>query len=437
MNAIKDSFSGKWGLIFAAAGSAIGLGNIWLFPYRLGESGGATFMIPYIICLSIIGVIAVIGEITIGRLTGTGPVGAFKKALELRGKNGKAGEAFGWICVLVALVQAIAYILVVSWVVRFLAGSFTGAAFKASNSAHYFNVVEHTHVFLWIGITVFIAAVTIVKGIEKGIEKCCTFMIPAIIILLLFLAIRVAFLPNALEGYKYLFTPRWECLFDTRVWMLALGQVFYSLSLRGSTVVVYGSYANKNDDIVSSAKNIVVLDTIASIIASLLIIPAVFAFGENLNSGESLMFITMPNIFKDVPLGQFLMTLFFIAVFFAALTSLIGMLEVIVEVLQNKFKISRIWAVGVISVLAAVMCNFFVVGNIRGVMDILELHLIPICTLACGIFIFWIVPRNKVIEEIQSGHPKPLGKWIIPMGRYVFCSIVILLYILNILKSTL
>ncbi|MDR2676589.1 MAG: sodium-dependent transporter [Endomicrobium sp.] len=433
MGTIKDSFSGKWGLIFSAAGSAIGLGNIWLFPYRLAESGGATFMIPYIICLSIVGVIAVIGEISIGRLTGTGPVGAFKKALELRKKNGKIGEFFGWICVSVALVQSAGYILVVSWVIRFLVGSFVGTTFNASNSAQYFYLVEHTEEFFWICITVLIAAVTIAKGVKKGIEKSCKLMIPAIIVLLLFLAVRVAFLQNAVEGYKYLFSPKWKYLFYPKIWMLALGQVFYSLSLRGSTVVVYGSYTNKSDNIVSSAKHIVALDTIASIIASLLIIPAVFAFGENLNSGESLMFITMPNIFKNIAFGQFLMVIFFTAVFFAALTSLVGMLEVVIEVLQSRFKINRILAVCIVSVVTVFMCNFFVVGNIRKFMDVLELHLIPLCTLVCGIFIFWIVPGNKVIEEIQSGHPKPLGKWIMPMGRYTFCSIIILLYVLNVL----
>ena len=434
MSAIKDSFSSKWGLIFAAAGSAIGLGNIWLFPYRVGEMGGASFIIPYISCLLVLGFIAVIGEVTIGRLTGAGPVLAFKKALEIRGKNGKPGEVFGWICVLVALVQAIGYTLIVSWVVRFLVGSFTGSVFNASNSAQYFDSAVTSNALVWIVITVAAAAITIVKGIEKGVEKCCRFMIPAIIVLLLVLAVRVAFLPHALEGYKYLLTPKWEFLFDPRTWILALGQVFYSLSIRGSTMVVYGSYAKKSGDIISSAKNIVFLDTLASIIAALLIIPAVFAFGKDIKAGPALMFITMPEIFKSMPLGQFLMSTFFIAVFFAALTSLIGMFEVVVEVLQNKFKIRRGWAVGIVSVITAVMCNVFVVGNVRWIVDMLEIHLIPFCALVSGIFLFWIVPKSRVLQEIQSGRSKPVGKWIMPMGRYIFCSGVIIVYILNILK---
>ncbi|GHT04812.1 sodium-dependent transporter [Endomicrobiia bacterium] len=434
MSAIKDSFSSKWGLIFAAAGSAIGLGNIWLFPYRVGELGGAAFIIPYITCLLVLGFIAVIGEVSIGRLTGSGPVGAFKKVLEIRGKNGKMGEIFGWICVLVSLIQAVGYTLVVSWVVRFLVGSATGSAFNATDSSQYFDFVNNSQPLLWIIITVLTAGIAIVKGIEKGIERCCKFMIPAVIILLLVLAIRVIFLPHALEGYKYLLTPRWEFLFDPRTWMLALGQVFYSLSIRGSTMVVYGSYSNKSDDIISSAKNIVVLDTMASIIAALLIIPAVFAFGKDIKAGPALMFITMPDIFKGIPLGQFFMFIFFIAVFSAAITSLIGMFEVVVEVMQNKLKISRLWAVAAVCVITAFMCNIFVVGNIRCVIDILEIHLIPFCALVSGIFFFWIVPKSMVFQEIQSGRSKPIGTWTIPIGRYVLCSIVIIVYILNILQ---
>jgi len=434
----KDSFSSKWGLIFAAAGSAIGLGNLWLFPYRVGELGGAAFLIPYITCVIILGIIALIGEITIGRLTGTGPIGAFKKALELRGKKGTAGETVGWICILVALVQAIGYSLVVTWVVRFSLDSFIGPAFTSPDSTVYFSKITDKSskilYYWWIPITVILSGVSIMKGVEKGIEKCCKFMIPALFIILLVLTVRVAFLPHASEGYKYLFSPRWEFLINPKTWMLALGQVFYSLSLRGSTMIVYGSYSKKDDDIISSAKNIVFLDTLAAIIAALLIIPAAFAFGKDVNSGPALMFITMPEIFKCLPWGHLLMSIFFLAVFFAAFTSLIGMIETIVELLQSKFKIPRVLAIISICAIIILMCDIFVVGNLRGVIDILELHLIPLCALFSAIFLFWIVPPNKVIEEIQSGHPKPVGKWIIHMGRYVLCSIIIVIYILNVSK---
>jgi NSS family neurotransmitter:Na+ symporter len=430
----KDSFSSKWGLIFAAAGSAIGLGNIWLFPYRVGEFGGAAFLIPYLTCIVILGIIALIGEITIGRLTGMGPIGAFKKALETRGINGKTGEFCGWICILVAVVQTIGYTLVVAWVVRFLVDSFTGPAFNTSDSNQYYNTVINNKVLLWLAITVSLAALSILRGIEKGIEKCCKIMIPAIIILLLVLAVRVAFLPHASEGYKYIFTPRWEFLINPKTWMVALGQVFYSLSIRGSTMIVYGAYSKKDEDLIFSAKNIVFLDTLAAIIATLLIIPAAFAFGKNVSQGPSLMFITMPEIFKCLPLGQIVMIIFFVAVFFAAITSLIGMIETIVELLQSRFKIPRIWAIGLVSVLITLLCDIFVVGNLKAVIDFLEIHLIPLCALLSGIFLFWIIPPNKVIEEIQRGRSKPVSRRIIPMGRYVLCSIIIAIYIINVSK---
>ncbi|GMO66599.1 MAG: sodium-dependent transporter [Endomicrobiia bacterium] len=403
-----------------------------MFPYRVGELGGAAFLIPYITCIIVLGITALIGEITIGRLTGTGPIGAFKKALEMRGKKGKLGEAIGWICVLVALVQAIGYTLVVAWVVRFLADSIIGPAFTAHDSTQYYNMAINDKIALWITITVILSGSVNTK--KKGIEKCCKFMIPAIIVLLFVLIIRVAFLPNASEGYKYLFTPRWEFLINPTTWMLALGQVFYSLSLRGSTMIVYGSYSKKSDDIVSSAKNIVFLDTLASIMVAMLIIPAVFAFGKDINSGPPLMFITMPEIFKCLALGQVLMVIFFIAVFLAALTSLIGMIETIVELLQNKFKIPRTLATVLVCTIIILMCNIFIVGKIRGFINILEMHLIPICALFGAIFLFWIVPPSNVIGEIQSGRSKPVGKWIIFVGRYILCSIIIIIYILNVTK---
>jgi NSS family neurotransmitter:Na+ symporter len=433
MKSKNDYFSSKWGLIFAAAGSAIGLGNIWLFPYRVGEFGGAIFIIPYMICLVILGSIALIGEITIGRLTSSGPIGAFEKALELdKKKNKSLGYGFGLICVFVALIQAIGYILVVAWVIRFILGSISGSAFYTNNSSQYFSFISNSNVMLWIIISLLITAITVMKGVEKGIEKCCKIMIPGVIILLLVLVVRVMFLPNAIHGYKYLFNPtKYYNLFNAKIWMFALGQVFYSLSIRGSTMVVYGSYVKKTQDIVFSAKSIVILDTLASILSVLLIIPAVFAFNKDLNSGPSLLFITMPEIFKNIPFGQFLMFIFFVAVFFAALTSLIGMIEVAIEMLQNKFQIPRFPSIIFICTLVGLTCKWFVIGNLTKIIDILSLHLIPLCALGSSIFTFWIIPKDVLYKEIQTGRVKKISKFLIPMGRYILCGTIILIYIMR------
>ncbi|MDR2437313.1 MAG: sodium-dependent transporter [Endomicrobium sp.] len=432
---IKDSFSSKWGLIFAAASTAIGLGNMWLFPYRVGERGGAAFVIPYVLCAITLGIIALIGEVSVGRLTGGGPVTAFQKILQLRNKKTYLGITFGWLCVLVALIQAIGYTLVFSWVIRFTLGSLTGSVFGAVNSNQYFSVISsNEHILLWIIITLLTAAITLAGGIRNGIEKCCAIMLPAIFILIIILAIRVAFLPNVSAGYKYLFSPDWNYLFDVKTWMVALGQVFYSLSLRGSTMVTYGSYTKKTSDIVSSAKYIVFADTLISILATFMIIPVVVAFGKDLNSGPALLFITLPDIFKAIPFGQFFMFAFFLAIFFAALTSFIGQLEVVVQALHDKFKLPRLLAIFLVSTATVLLCKVFVVGNIKEVIDVLSLHLIPLCALGSAIFFFWIVPKHLVLQEIQSGRSKPVGKWTVPMGRYVLCAMVLFIYVLTIFK---
>ncbi|MDR1523044.1 MAG: sodium-dependent transporter [Endomicrobium sp.] len=435
MGSAKDSFSSKWGLIFAAAGTAIGLGNMWLFPYRVGERGGVAFVIPYVVCAIALGLIALIGEVSVGRFTGGGPATAFKKILQLRTKNTVPGEAFGWVCVLVAFLQAVGYTLVFSWVIRFTLGSLTGSAFKAvSSNQYYITISSNEHVLFWMIVTLLTAVVTLIGGIRNGIEKSCAIMLPAIFILIIILGIRVAFLPNAIAGYKYLFSPDWKYMFDVKTWMIALGQVFYSLSLRGSTMVTYGSYTKKESDIISSAKYIVFADTFVSILATFMIIPAVFAFGKDLNSGPALLFITLPDIFKAIPLGQFFMFTFFLAIFFASLTSFIGQLEVVVQALHDKFKLPRLLAIFLVSAATVLLCKVLVVGNIRKVIDLLSLHLIPLCALGSAIFFFWVVPKHLVLQEVQTGRSKPVGKWIVSMGRYALCGMVLFIYVLTILK---
>ncbi|MDR3195922.1 MAG: sodium-dependent transporter [Endomicrobium sp.] len=428
----KDLFSSRWGFIFATAGSAIGMGNIWLFPYRAGELGGSAFLIAYIVCVFVLGLAAVIGEITFGRLTVKGPVGAFKKALRLSGGHNKVGELIGWVPVIVIFIIALGYTVVVAWVLRFLAGSLTGVAFSAPNSVVYFESIAGNGIAVWIVLTFFIVGLTMLGGVEKGIEKANKFMMPAFFVLFLFLVIRVAFLPGAIEGYKFMLIPKFDTLLNSRIWILALGQSFYSLSIMGSILIVYGSYARKSEDIVYSAKSVVILSTFASIFASLAIIPAIFSFGKDLNSGPSLMFITIPDIFKTMPMGQLCMVVFFVAVFFAAITSLISIIEVIVESLQSKFKLSRLTAVLISTTIAAVFSTL-ADGHIDGLMDILQIHLVPFCALITGIFVFWILPSRRVVREAQSGRSKMVGKWLIPAGRYVFCGLVILIYAFNLL----
>ncbi|MDR1418533.1 MAG: sodium-dependent transporter [Endomicrobium sp.] len=429
----KDLFLSKWGFIFAVAGSAIGMGNIWLFPYRAAENGGFAYLFAYTVCAFGLGLIALIGELSLGRLTGKGPLGAFRKALRLSGGHNKIGELIGWFPVIVITIIGLGYTVVVSWTLHFLIGSITGSAFTAFASDQHFDLITKNNAALWIIITLLISGFTMVGGIEKGIEKVNKIMMTAFLVLFVILAIRVAFLPCAVEGYKFLFSFKVESLFNSRTWILALGQSFYSLSTFGSIMLVYGSYTRKKEDIIYSAKSVVVLSVLASLVASSVIIPAVFSFGKNLDSGPSLMFITMPDIFKSMPLGQICMIVFFTAVFFAAITSLISILEVAVESLQNKLKISRFVSVA-ITVIVVSVCSIITNGHIDKFMDMLQIHFVPFCALLSAIFTFWIIPSQRVIQELQQGHHGKVSPWIITMGKYVFCGFVIIIYVLNILK---
>ncbi|MDR2709054.1 MAG: sodium-dependent transporter [Elusimicrobiota bacterium] len=426
---VRDTFSSKWALILVCIGSTIGMGNIWLFPYRIGEMGGA-FLIPYLICVALLGATALVGEMTFGRLMGSGPIGAYAKAVDYRGGKPIIGKLFGWFVVIGIMVVAVGYTIVIAWVARFGWGAVTGQAFRVADSMQYFNQVTGPNIMFWILLTLAIMVLTMFGGVEKGIERANKIMMPLFALLFAALAVRSAFLPNALEGYKYLLDIRLDILKESRTWVLALSQAFYSLSVFGSTMIVYGSYIKKSENILNSAKNIAILDTAASLLASIVIIPAVFAFGKDLNSGPPLLFITMTDVFKMIPFGQFFMIIFFVAIFFAGATSLISMLEVSVEILQTKF--SRIIAV-LITVAVVFIGDLYINGEIGPFMDIIELYFTPLFSLGAGIFIFWVLPTKYFSNELALGRQKPAGKFLIFMGRYVFCGMILIIYLFNIL----
>lgn len=428
----RDGFSSRWGFIMACIGSAVGMGNIWLFPYRVGQFGGAAFLIPYFICVALLGFTGVIGEISFGRSVGTGPLGAFRKAVESRGKNGKIGEAIGLIPVIGSLGIAIGYSVVVGWILRFLVGSITGAAYNAPDSGAYFGAIAgHFGSVSWQLVGLALTFVVMVAGVSAGIEKINKFMMPAFFALFMVLAVRVAFLPGAIEGYKYMLFPKWEFLGNPRTWVYALGQAFFSLSLAGSGTLVYGSYLSKNEDVVSSAKNIAIFDTLAAMLAALVILPAVFAFNFDPASGPPLMFITMPEVFKRMPLGQIFMIIFFVAVIFAGITSLVNLFETPIETLQNKFNFSRSKAVMCIAAVAVIV-GVCIEGIVGEWMDVVSIYVIPLGALLAGIMFYWVLGSKYAREQVQMGREKKIGKWLEPMSRYVFCGVTIIVYIMGI-----
>ena len=428
----RDTFSSKLGFTMACIGSAVGMGNIWLFPYRAGQFGGAAFLIPYFIFVIAIGTTGIIGEMSFGRAMGTGPLGAFKKAFEMRNK--KNGDLIGLIPVIGSLGIAIGYAVVVGWILRFTVGAITGVVTSTPDNAAYFGEIAGAFGSIgWHFAALALTFIIMLMGISNGIEKVNKVMMPAFFGLFIILAIRVMTLPGAIEGYKYLFIPKWEFLSDPKTWVYALGQAFFSLSLAGSGTLVYGSYLKKSEDVVGCAKNVAIFDSLAAMLAAIVIIPSVFAFGLDPSSGPPLMFITMPNVFKMMPMGQLFAVLFFVAVLFAGITSLINLFEAPIEALQQKFNLSRRLSVTIIAVIGASAGLILENGDkLANWMDVVSIYIIPLGALLAAIMFFWVCGSGFAREQAQLGREKKIGVWFEPMTKYVFCGLTVIVYVLGI-----
>lgn len=429
----NDKFKNKWGFIIACIGSSVGMANIWLFPYRVGEFGGAAFLIPYILFVILIGYTGVIGEMAFGRSMQTGPLGAFTKAFQLKKKNSRIGELIGLIPVIGSLGIAIGYSVVIGWIFRYFFSSLTGSIMNTMDPGAEFGALAQNFGSIpWHTLGLVIVLLCMSFGISKGIESINKFMMPAFFVLFLLLAVQVARLPGAFAGYEYMFRPDWSAMLNPKTWVYAMGQAFFSLSLAGSGTVVYGSYLNKDVDILNSAKNVALFDTLAAILAGLVIIPAVFAHNMAPNSGPGLLFITIPTIIQNLPFGRVFAIIFFLAVLFAGITSLMNLLESPVEALQTRFHLSRHISLVIVGVITLGV-GIFVEGDLLSAwMDSISIYVIPLGALLAGITMFWICGSKFARNAIQEGREKPVGKWLEPMTKYVFCGVAVAVYILGI-----
>ncbi|MCT4631453.1 MAG: sodium-dependent transporter [Firmicutes bacterium] len=429
----RDTFNSKVGFILACIGSAVGMGNIWMFPYRVGQFGGAAFLLPYFFFIIVIGFTGVIGEMSFGRSMRTGPLGAFRKAFELR--SNKNGGLLGLIPVAGSLALATGYAVVVGWILRFTVGSIAGAVTSnAMDSGSYFGQIAGPYgSIFWHLAGLVITFGVMLFGISNGIEKANKIMMPAFFFLFLILAVRVVMLPGAIDGYKYLFIPKWEFLGSPKTWVYALGQAFFSLSLAGSGTIVYGSYLKKSEDVVGCAKHVAFFDTCAAMLAALVIIPSVFAYNLDPAAGPPLMFITMPSVFKGMPMGQLFSIVFFLAVLFAGVSSLMNLFETPIEALQERFNLSRKLSIAIVAVVAVGIGVFLEGGNMLGLwMDIVSIYVIPLGALLAGIVFFWVCGSEFAREQAQLGRKEKIGPWFEPMTKYVFCGLTVIVYILGI-----
>lgn len=429
----RETFKTKFGFIWSCVGSAVGIGTIWMFPYRLGQYGGAIFLLEYIIFTVLLGISGVIGEMAFGRAMQAGPVGAFAKATKHRFNNKKIGKFLGLIPVIGSLAIAVGYSVVVGWIIRFLVLSISGELSKTdaltlfSNiSGDFGNMVCHMLVFL-------LVLFVMICGVSNGIEKLNKILMPLFFVLFIVLAIKAATLPNAEQGYTYLFRFNWAQLFLPQNWIYALGQAFFSLSLAGSGTLIYGSYLKNDEDIIYCAKNVVIFDVLAGVIAALAIIPAMFSFGLEAQAGPSLLFVAMPKIFAEIPFGIVFEVIFFIAILFAAITSIINLFEVPIEEVQRRLKIPRNWAVVMVISFSAVVSLFIENGEVVGVwMDVVSIYMVPLGALLAGIMFFWICDSKFVLAQVNLGARKKIGKWFIPVAKYAFIIVTFIVFICGI-----
>lgn len=431
----RDSFRSKTGFVIACIGSAVGMGNIWLFPARVSALGGAAFLIPYFICVILIGFTGVIGEMAFGRAMGAGPMGAFGKATEMAGKGRKLGEGLALVPVITSFALAIGYSVVVGWILKYAVGSITGSVFAGASVDDYVNAFNSTASSFgsvgWHLLGLAIAFIVMIYGISSGIEKMNKVMMPLFYVMFIGMAIYLATLPGADKAYSFLLNPDWSQLANPKTWVYALGQAFFSLSLAGSGTLVYGSYLKKDVDIPSSARTVAFWDTMAAVTAAFTIIPAMAIAGQELtNSGPGLMFIFLPNVFAQIPGGRVVIVIFFIAVTFAGLTSLVNLFETPVEALQTKFGFSRKKAVGIIALIGTAV-GVCIEGIVSGWMDIFSIYMCPLGAFFAGVIFFWICGKDFVRKHVDMGAKKPVGTWFDFAGKYVFCGLTIVVLVLG------
>lgn len=429
----NGSFNTSIGFILACIGSAVGMGNIWMFPYRLGQYGGAAFLIPYIIFIALFGYVGLSAEFAIGRRAGTGTLGAYKFCFEQR-RRGRIGAVLGWIPLLGSLGIAIGYAIIVGWVLRSLYGSLTGDIFTTGADTYFHQATGNFGSIPWHTAVIMLTVVLLLAGAVKGIEKVNKILMPAFFILFAILAVRSATLGGALKGYEFLFVPKWEYLLKMDTWVMAMGQAFFSLSITGSGMIVYGTYLKKDEDIPRASARTALFDTCAAMLAALAIMPAVFAFGIKPDAGPSLMFMTLPKVFKEMPFGQFFAVCFFASVVFAGITSLINMFEAVSESWQHRFKLPRNISVLLCGAIALAAGIFLEAETHTGAwMDLITIIIVPFGAVLGAVSVYYIYGYKNIKKELECGRGKKLPESFGILGKYIYVPLTIIVFILGLI----
>ena len=423
-------FQSRWGFILASIGSAVGMANVWGFPAKVGQNGGGAFIVAYLLFIVLFGVVALSAEFAIGRRAGTGTVGSYELAWASRSEKLRLpGRIVGWLPLAGSMCIALGYACIISYIVRGLVASITGELMNV-DAGEWFGAMSGTpfSVVPYHVVVVVVTLATMVMG-AATIEKTNKIMMPVFFIIFIVLLIRVAIMPGAIEGYKFMYMPDWSMLAQPMVWVWAMAQAFFSLSVTGSGMIVYGAYLNKEEDIVGTAKMTALFDTIAAMVAAMVIIPACFAYNLDIAAGPSLLFVVLPTILADIPMGQLFAIILYLAMAFAGISSLQNMLEVVGESLMRYIpKLSRNMMLVVLGVVCLGIGVFMEPIYKWGPwMDLVSIYIIPIGATIGAISWFWIMKREDLMDEINHGAKKPYGtKWYYA-GKFLVvpCAIIL------------
>ncbi len=448
-NSQREKWGSKIGFVLAAAGSAIGLGNIWKFPYVVGQNGGAAFIILYIACVFAIGLPVIIAEILLGRTTQRNPVGAFKTL-----SNSKFWPYVGAMGVFAGFLILSFYSVVSGWSVGYIYEAMTGvfSSFDSPQSAgnHFKELTENLY---WgigmLALFMIMSMLFVYAGVQKGIEKGSKILMPLLFLLIIIVMVRGITLEGSGQGLAFLFNPDWSKITEKTI-LEALGQAFFSLSLGMGAMLTYGSYLSKDDNIPKSSLEIVFLDTAIAIIAGVAIFTAVFATGQNAAEGPGLIFHTLPIVFTKMPGGYIIGIIFFILLTIAALTSAISLLEVVTAYFVDEKKWNRHIAVLVFGLLAFIIgvpsvlsFNILKDSTILG-MTFFDMAnylssniLLPLGGMLIALFVGYVWGIDKVLTELKNGSEKLFTKsgWLISIWVFLIKYVAPVLIFLVLLQS--
>ena len=446
MEQTRSGFSGKLGFVLAAAGSAVGLGNIWRFPYLAAKYGGGMFLLCYIILAVTFGFALMVAEIALGRKSQLSAVSAFAKL-------NKKFSFLGYLASIVPMIILPYYSVIGGWVTKYLVAFCSGDMSAAAQDGYFNSFISSTgepvlYFFLFIGLT----ALVVLFGVEKGIEKVSKFMMPVLVVLSLGVAIYAVCLPGAMEGVIYYLKPDFSHFSVTTV-LAAMGQLFYSMSLAMGIMITYGSYMKKDVNIESATRQISLFDTGIAFFAGLMIIPAVFSFSGGdqnaLGQGPGLMFVTLPKVFETFPGGTFIGALFFVLVLLAALTSSISLMETVVSIFIDKFGWKRnitcllvligSIVLGLLSTLGyGVWAEIKIIGmQFLDFFDFISNSVImPIVALITCIFVGYVIKPQALIAEVETENARFKSKKLfVVMIKYIAPIFIVLILISSVLNA--